>query len=269
MNIFEKYMPISPKDWIDLTESEKQDSTSASGESSSEESDTTHCRSRSTGPKPWKIKHGVRSDDERSDDERGEGEGEERSEGDGDERDDEERSEGEGEERGESEDDERGESEGEERSEGSEGSESEEDEERDRWVCVVYDQEYIESTGDKHIFTGKVVEMEKKKVKIDFGEEEGIHTFVAAHSCDFTKNTYMDKFGWFVRIHDIHYDYKRLQLVDDTYNENREKQLIIPSTLQMPTLSVMGYILFITLIAPAFHVMFKTNDNYRDYECGY
>ena len=269
MNIFEKYMPISPKDWIDLTESEKQDSTSASGESSSEESDTTHCRSRSTGPKPWKIKHGVRSDDERSDDERGEGEGEERSEGDGDERDDEERSEGEGEERGESEDDERGESEGDGEEERSEGSESEEDEERDRWVCVVYDQEYIESTGDKHIFTGKVVEMEKKKVKIDFGEEEGIHTFVAAHSCDFTKNTYMDKFGWFVRIHDIHYDYKRLQLVDDTYNENREKQLIIPSTLQMPTLSVMGYILFITLIAPAFHVMFKTNDNYRDYECGY
>ena len=263
MNIFEKYMPISPKDWIDLTESEKQDSTSASGESSSEESDTTHCRSRSTGPKPWKIKHGVRSDDERSEGER-EDEGEERSDGD-------ERSEDDGDERSESED-ERGEGDGDERSECEEErseDESEEDEERDRWVCVVYDQEYIESTGDKHIFTGKVVEVEKKRVKIDFGEEEGIHTFVAAHSCDFTKNTYMDKFGWFVRIHDIHYDYKRLQLVDDTYNENREKQLIIPSTLQMPTLSVMGYILFITLIAPAFHVMFKTNDNYRDYECGY
>ena len=269
MNIFGKYMPISPKDWIDLTESEKQVSTSASGESSSEESDTTNCRSRSTGPKPWKTKNGVYSDAERSEGDDEERDDDERSEGE-DERDDDdesegedERSEGDGEER----DDER--SEGEEELSEGDDDESEGEEERDRWVCVVYDQEYIESTGDKHIFTGKVVEVEKKKVKIDFGEEEGIHTFVAAHSCDFTKNTYTDKFGWFVRIHNIHYDYKRLQLVDDTYNENREKQLIIPSTLQMPTLSVIGYILFITLIAPAFHVMFKTNDQYQNHECGY
>jgi len=53
-----------PKDLIDLTESEVQDSTTASSESSSEESDTDNCRYRSTGPKTWKIKNGMHCDDE-------------------------------------------------------------------------------------------------------------------------------------------------------------------------------------------------------------
>ena len=134
-----------------------------------------------------------------------------------------------------------------------EHSESENDEEdTEQHVCVVYDSEYRQE-NKKYLFIGYIANSSKTWVEIDFGTDEGVHLFHRAPSCDFTRNTFKDESGWVVRIHKIHYDYELQKIVDDTYNQQKRERVYIPTSLQMPTLSVIGYLLFIALIVPAFN----------------
>ena len=120
-------------------------------------------------------------------------------------------------------------------------------------VVVVYDREYQEAEpSSKYIFTGKVHSKDPSKtwVKIDFGEDEGMHNFRKRFSFDFSKHSYVDLFGWVVRIHSIDFDYEKLRLVDKTANKTDEELRIIPQAVQVPTVAAIGYLLFIALITP-------------------
>ena len=126
------------------------------------------------------------------------------------------------------------------------------------WVCVVYDRDYWNETGNKYLFTGMVTEENDRWVEVDCGEEEGTHVF---HKCDsfldFSRNTYTDRFGWTVRIHRVEFDYDTCRIVDKTAHKNWENAFQVPTKLEMPGVVALGYIFFISLVAPMFHALSK------------
>jgi len=126
------------------------------------------------------------------------------------------------------------------------------------WVCIVYGRDYWKETGNKYMFTGMIIEENNRWVEVDCGEEEGTHVF---HKCDsfldFSRNTYTDRFGWTVRIHRVEFDYETCRIVDKTAHKNWEDSYQVPTKLEMPGVVALGYIFFISLVAPMFHAVCK------------
>lgn len=126
------------------------------------------------------------------------------------------------------------------------------------WVCIVYGRDYWKETGNKYMFTGMIIEENNRWVEVDCGEEEGTHVF---HKCDsfldFSRNTYTDRFGWTVRIHRVEFDYETCRIVDKTAHKNWEDSYQVPTKLEMPGVVALGYIFFISLVAPMFHALCK------------
>ena len=120
-----------------------------------------------------------------------------------------------------------------------------------QYVCVVYDREYSQQNpDDMTMYIGVVQERNHNFIEVDFGED-GVHYFESRTSFDFSRNTYVDKSGCVVRVHDIRYDYKNFHIIDETFGETEER-FVMPTTLQIPSIAAIGYMLFISLVAPVF-----------------